>query len=39
MMKNEEADSESELKKFEKNLQHYKTFYSSNYFPAIKLDK
>ena len=39
MMKNEEDDTEKELKTFEKNLQHYKTFYSSNYFPAIKLDK
>lgn len=39
LMKNEGIDNNQELKVFEKNLQHYKTFYSSNYFPAIKLDQ
>jgi hypothetical protein len=38
-MKNEENDAEQELKVFEKNLKHYKIFFSSNYFPAIKLEK
>lgn len=37
-MKNEENDTEQELKVFEKNLKHYKIFFSSNYFPAIKLE-
>ena len=39
MMKNEKSEAKSELTVFERNLKHYKIFYSSNEFPAIKLEK